>query len=54
MTLNRNESQFSSNELNRILPSYLLEEIDKEHRELETQNIVKTVSNFLIYLIFSL
>ena len=54
MTLNRNESQFSSNELNRILPSYLLEEIDKEHREMETQNIVKTVSNFLIYLIFSL
>ena len=35
MTLNRNESQFSSKELNKILPSYILEEIDKEHAEQE-------------------
>ena len=50
MTLNRNESQFSSNELNKILPSYILEEIEKEHQEIETQNIIKSVSFFLIYL----
>ena len=30
MTANRNESKFSSKELNKILPSYLLEEIDTE------------------------
>ena len=37
MTLNRNESQFSSKELNKILPSYILEEIDKEHPESESE-----------------
>ena len=44
MTLNRNESQFSSNELNKILPSYILEEIEKEHQKIETQNIIKSVT----------
>ena len=38
MTLNRNESQFSSKELNKILPSYILEEIDKEHPESESES----------------
>ena len=37
MTKNRNESQFSSKELNKILPSYILEEIDKEYPEQETK-----------------
>jgi len=52
MTLNRNESQFSSKELNKILPSYILEEIDKEHldSESETQDINKIVSLILKYI----
>ena len=52
MTFNRNESQFSSKELNRILPSYILEEIDKEHQEIVTKSKIKSVSYFLSYLIF--
>ena len=52
MTLNRNDSQFSSKELNKILPSYILEEIDKEHSELQKQNINKKVS--LIFFYFNL
>lgn len=44
MTLNRNESKFSSKELNKILPSYLLEEIDKEHLESENENTSNKVS----------
>ena len=46
MTLNRNESQFSSKELNKILPSYILEEIDKEHpeSESETQNTTQSLN----------
>ena len=52
MTFNRNESQFSSKELNRILPSYILEEIDKEHQEIVTKSKIKRVSYFLNYLIF--
>ena len=44
MTLNRNELNFSSNELNKILPSYLLEEIEKEHLESETENTNNKVS----------
>ena len=51
MTLNRNESQFSSKELNKILPSYILEEIDKEHpeSEFETQDTTQSLNlnNFL-------
>ena len=49
MTLNRNESQFSSKELNKILPSYILKEIDKEHldSESETQDTNKIVSLIL-------
>jgi hypothetical protein len=52
MTLNRNDSQFSSKELNKILPSYILEEIDKEHSELQKPNINKKVS--LIFFYFNL
>ena len=52
MTLNRNDSQFSSKELNKILPSYILEEIDKEHSELQKSNINKKVS--LIFFYFNL
>ena len=52
MTFNRNESQFSSKELNRILPYYILEEIDKEHQEIVTKSKIKRVSYFLSYLIF--
>ena len=44
MTLNRNESKFSSKELNKILPSYLLEEIDQEHSELGKENNNNKVS----------
>jgi hypothetical protein len=44
MTLNRNESKFSSKELNKILPSYLLEEIDQEHPELGKENNNNKVS----------
>ena len=51
MTLNRNDSQFSSKELNKILPSYILEEIDKEHpeSESETQDTTQSLNlnNFL-------
>ena len=52
MTLNRNDSQFSSKELNKILPSYILEEIDKEHSELQKPNINKKVN--LIFFYFNL
>ena len=52
MTLNRNDSQFSSKELNKILPSYILEEIDKEHSESQKPNINKKVS--LIFFYFNL
>ena len=52
MTLNRNDSQFSSKELNKILPSYILEEIDKEHSELQKPSINKKVS--LIFFYFNL
>ena len=52
MTLNRNDFQFSSKELNKILPSYILEEIDKEHSELQKPNINKKVS--LIFFYFNL
>jgi phosphoketolase len=38
MTLNRNESKFSSKELNKILPSYLLEEIDTDQPESDEEN----------------
>ena len=51
MTLNRNDSQFSSKELNKILPSYILEEIDKEHSELQKPNINKKVSLLRIFLV---
>ena len=44
MTLNRNESKFSSKELNKILPSYMLEEIDTEQLESETENTNNKVS----------
>ena len=44
MTLNRNESKFSSKELNKILPSYLLEEIGQEHSELGKENNNNKVS----------
>ena len=44
MTLNRNDSQFSSKELNKILPSYLLEEIDKENSDSETQDTNQSIS----------
>ena len=44
MTLNRNESKFSSKELNKILPSYLLEEIDTDQPESETKNTNNKVS----------
>jgi len=44
MTLNRNESKFSSKELNKILPSYLLEEIDTDQSESETENTNNKVS----------
>jgi hypothetical protein len=51
MTLNRNDSQFSSKELNKILPSYILEEIGKEHpeSESETQDTTQSLNlnNFL-------
>ena len=49
MTLNRNESQFSSKDLNKILPSYILKDIDKEHldSESETQDTNKIVSLIL-------
>ena len=49
MTLNRNESKFSSKKLNKILPSYLLEEIDKENLESEKENTNKKVSKKFIY-----
>ena len=44
MTFNRNESKFSSRELNKILPSYMLEEIDTEQLESETENNNNKVS----------
>ena len=44
MTLNRNESKFSSKELNKILPSYLLEEIDTAQPESEAENTNNKVS----------
>ena len=44
MTFNRNESKFSSKELNKILPSYMLEEIDTEQLESETENTFNKVS----------
>jgi hypothetical protein len=44
MTFNRNESKFSSKELNKILPSYMLEEIDTEQLESETENTLNKVS----------
>jgi len=44
MTFNRNESKFSSKELNKILPSYMLEEIDTEQLESETENTNNKVS----------
>ena len=44
MTFNRNESKFSSKELNKILPSYMLEEIDTEQFESETENTTNKVS----------
>ena len=44
MTFNRNESKFSSKELNKILPSYMLEEIDTEELESETENTFNKVS----------
>ena len=44
MTFNRNESKFSSKELNKILPSYMLEEIDTEQLESETENNNNKVS----------
>ena len=44
MTLNRNESKFSSKELNKILPSYMLEEIDIEQPESKTENTINNVS----------
>ena len=44
MTLNRNESEFSSKELNKILPSYMLEEIDTEQPESKTENTINNVS----------
>ena len=43
MTLNRKEHQLSSKELNKILPSYLLEEIDKEHHATEIQPQINKV-----------
>ena len=46
MTFNRNESKFSSKELNKILPSYLLDEIDKEDSTSETQDTNPSVSLF--------
>ena len=53
MTFNRNESIFSSKELNKILPSYILEEIDKEHSESETQDTNHFVSLIMIYIMFN-
>ena len=53
MTFNRNESIFSSKELNKILPSYILEEIDKEHSESETQDTNQFVSLIMIYIMFN-
>ena len=44
MTFNRNESKFSSKELNKILPSYMLEEIDTEQLESETESTTNKVS----------
>ena len=44
MTLNRNDHQLSSKELNKILPSYLLEEIGKAHHESEIHNSINKVS----------
>ena len=44
MTLNRNESEFSSKELNKILPSYMLEEIETEQPESKTENTINNVS----------
>ena len=44
MTLNRNESKFSSKELNKILPLYLLEEIDTDQPESEAENTNNKVS----------
>ena len=41
MTANRNESKFSSKELNKILPSYLLEEIDTEQSDSESSKKIK-------------
>jgi hypothetical protein len=53
MTFNRNESIFSSKELNKILPSYILEEIDKEHSESETQDTNQFVSLIMINIMFN-
>ena len=41
MTANLNESKFSSKELNKILPSYLLEEIDTEQSDSESSKKIK-------------
>ena len=38
MTTNRKESKFSSKELNKIFPSYLLEEIDTEQCDSKSKN----------------
>ena len=49
MTQIRNDHQLSSKELNKILPSYLLEEIDKEHHDNEIQKISNEKLNMLMF-----
>ena len=48
MTQIRNDHQLSSKELNKILPSYLLEEIDKEHHDNEMPKISNEKLNMLM------